>query len=122
MYKQNVNKIVIVSKDAATKFEKIYKVIIEISEDKIPKVSAWFLVSFPVGIGLRQVLVINESRSDSYHIFNAPAAPEPKATAKRETTASAKLIFIGAINKPTAHVKITNDITRGFIRLNKALR
>ena len=86
----------------------------------MPKVSAWFLVSFPVGIGLRQVLVINESRSDSYHIFNAPAAPEPKATAKRETIASIKLIFIGAINKPTAHVKITNDITRGFIKLKKA--
>ena len=33
-------------------------------EDDTPNVRAWFLVSFPVGIGLRQVLVINESKSD----------------------------------------------------------
>ena len=74
-----------------------------------------------MGIGLKQVLVIIESRSDSYHIFNAPAAPEPKATAKRESTASKKLTLVGAISSPTAHVKITNDITRGFIKLKKAL-
>ena len=92
----------------------------EISDDKTPKARAWFLVNFPVGIGLRHVLVINESKSDSYHIFNAPAAPEPKATARRERPASNKLTFVGAINKPTAHVKITNDITRGFIKLKKA--
>tara|TARA_B100000749_G_scaffold101759_1_gene77622 strand:- start:719 stop:1063 length:345 start_codon:yes stop_codon:yes gene_type:complete len=107
---------------AATKFEKKYSAITETIEDKIPKTSAWFLVTFPVGIGLRQVLVINESRSASYHIFNAPAAPEPKATAIREKIASKKLILTGAINKPTTQVKITNDITRGFMRLNKALR
>jgi hypothetical protein len=53
-------------------------------------------------------------------MFNAPAAPEPKATAKRENIALIKLIFAGAINKPTAHVKITNDITRGFIKLKNA--
>ena len=93
----------------------------EISDDKTPKARAWFLVNFPVGIGLRHVLVINESKSDSYHIFKAPAAPEPKATAIKEQTASIKLIFVGAINKPTAQVKITNDITLGFIKLKKAL-
>ena len=43
------------------------------------------------------------------------------ATARRENIASSKLIFVGAISKPTAHVKITNDITRGFIKLKKAL-
>tara|TARA_B100001123_G_scaffold204027_1_gene231372 strand:- start:341 stop:628 length:288 start_codon:yes stop_codon:yes gene_type:complete len=93
----------------------------EISDDKTPKARAWFLVNFPVGIGLRHVLVINESKSDSYHIFNAPAAPEPKATARRQKIVSKKLTFSGAINKPTAHVKITKDITRGFIKLKKAL-
>ena len=36
----------------------------------------------PVGIGLRQVLVISLSRSASYHIFKAPAAPAPIATKK----------------------------------------
>ena len=87
---------------------------------KIPKVNAWFLVNFPVGIGRKQVLVINESKSDSYHIFNAPAAPDPRATAIKEYIALAKLICVGAINKPTAHVKITSDITRGFIKLKKA--
>ena len=74
----------------------------------------------PVGIGLRQVLVIIESKSDSYHMFKAPAAPEPNATAIKENIASTKLTFIGAINNPTAQVKITNDITRGFIKLKKA--
>ena len=39
----------------------------------------------------------------------------------KEKIAFTKSIFTGAINKPTAHVKITNDITRGFIRLKKAL-
>ena len=82
---------------AASKFEKINSAITETNEEKIPKVSAWFFVSLPVGIGLRQVLVIKESRSDSYHIFNAPAAPEPNATATKEQMASVKLIFAGAI-------------------------
>ena len=54
-------------------------------------------------------------------MFNAPAAPDPKATAIKEHIAFVKLIFIGAINKPTVHVKITKDITLGFIKLKKAL-
>jgi len=54
-------------------------------------------------------------------MLRAPAAPDPKATANREKAASTKLILTGAINSPTAHVKITNDITRGFIKLKKAL-
>ena len=53
-------------------------------------------------------------------MFNAPAAPDPKATAAREKIIFVNSIFVGAINKPTAHVKITNDITRGFIKLKKA--
>ena len=115
------NKIVIVSKDAAIKFENRYSITTEIIAEKIPKTRAWFLVSLPVGIGLRHVLVINESKSDSYHIFSAPAAPEPKATAVREQIAFIKSIFTGAINNPTAQVKITKDITLGFIKLKKAL-
>ena len=107
---------------AATRLEKKYKQITEINDEKTPKTKAWFLVNFPVGIGLRHVLVITESKSDSYHIFNAPAAPDPKATAISENVASMKLILTGAINNPTAHVKITNDITRGFIKLKKALK
>ena len=106
---------------AAIKLEKIYRAITEIIDDKTPKTRAWFFVNFPVGIGRKHVLVIIESKSDSYHIFRAPAAPDPKATARRESIASSKLIFTGAMSKPTAHVKITNDITRGFIKLKKAL-
>ena len=93
----------------------------ETSDDTVPKTRACFFVNFPVGIGRKHVLVIKESKSDSYHMFKAPAAPDPKATAKRGRIASKKLIFTGAINKPTAHVKITNDITRGFIKLKKSL-
>ena len=74
--------------------EKIYRTATETTEDKIPNISAWFLVNFPVGIGRRQVLVINESKSDSYHMFSAPAAPEPKATARREYIALKKLILV----------------------------
>ena len=92
----------------------------EINEDSTPNINACFLVNLPVGIGLRQVLVIIESRSDSYHIFKAPAAPEPNETAINENVALTKVTLSGAINSPTAQVKITNDITRGFIKLKKA--
>ena len=105
---------------AATIFEKKYRLIIEMTDEKIPKVKAWFLVNFPAGIGLKHVLVITESKSDSYHIFNAPAAPEPRATAISESVAFIKPTLTGAISNPTAHVKITKDITRGFIKLKKA--
>jgi len=54
-------------------------------------------------------------------MFSAPAAPDPKATAKSEQAALIKFIFTGAISKPTAQVKITKDITRGLIKLKKAL-
>ena len=53
----------------------------------VPKISACFFDNFPVGIGLRQVLDISESRSASYQQFNAPAAPEPSATAIMDSTA-----------------------------------
>ena len=54
----------------------------EIIESKIPNIKAWLLFNLPVGIGLKQVLVINLSKSASYHIFNAPSAPAPIATKK----------------------------------------
>ena len=80
-----------------------------------PKIKACFFVTLPVGIGRRQVLFINASRSDSYHIFKVPAAPAPKATATNDKPALKKLTSFGAINNPTTQVKITRDITRGFI-------
>ena len=38
-------------------------------------------------MGLKQVLLINASKSDSYHMFKAPAAPAPKAIANKDTEA-----------------------------------
>ena len=80
-----------------------------------PNESAWCCFNFPSGNGLRQVLLISLSVSDSYHIFNAPAAPAPIATKKSDNAELVKSIFIGAITKPTKAVKITRDITLGFI-------
>ena len=75
-----------------------------------------------MGIGLKQVLVIRASRSDSYHIFNAPAAPAPNETNKIPIIASFVEIISGAVNKPTAQVKITKDITLGFISFIKGFK
>ena len=94
----------------------------ERTESKIPKINAWFLLIFPVGIGLKQVLVINASRSASYHIFRHPAAPAPIATKIILNVASIKLISCPEVKKPTAHVNITRDITLGFISNRKAFR
>ena len=79
-------------------------------------------MTFPVGIGLKQVLVIKASRSDSYHMFKAPAAPAPNETRRIPIIASLVETMLGAVNKPTAQVKITNDITLGFINLNNSER
>ena len=94
----------------------------DIADKIIPKYKAWSFLTFPVGIGLRQVLLIKASRSDSYHMLSVPAAPEPIATAKREIQADVKSTLIGAINKPTIQVNRTRDITLGFIKLKNELR
>ena len=87
-----------------------------------PKYKAWSFLTFPVGIGLKQVLLIKASKSDSYHILSTPAAPEPMATANRDIQADVKSTLIGAINKPTIQVNKTRDITLGFIKLKNELR
>ena len=88
----------------------------------IPKSKACSLFTFPVGIGLKQVLVINLSRSASYHIFSAPAAPAPIVTKKIATIEFKKETDTGAVSNPTAQVKITKDITLGFINNNRYLK
>ena len=90
----------------------------DVIESAIPKIKAWFLFTLPVGIGLKQVLVINLSRSASYHMFKAPAAPAPIATKKMLIIDLKYEVEIGAHNKPTAQVKITSDITLGFMSNN----
>ena len=94
---------------------------IDANDKIIPKYKALFLFTFPVGIGLKQVLLIKASTSDSYHMFKAPAAPEPIATAVNEIREAFKSTLLGAINKPTMHVNNTRDITLGFIRLKNEL-
>ena len=44
-------------------------------------------------------------------MFNAPAAPAPKETSKIPIIASFDEIKFGEVKRPTAQVKITNDIT-----------
>ena len=78
-----------------------------------------FWLTFPVGIGLRQVLVMSLSKSASYHILSAPAAPAPMVTKKILIKESNKGIATWEVNNPTAQVNITKDITLGFINKNK---
>ena len=85
----------------------------------IPKYNAWFFFILPVGIGLKHVLLISASKSDSYHMFKAPAAPDPIATANKDTAAVENETLEGEIRSPTAHVNKTKDITLGFIKLKK---
>ena len=85
----------------------------------MPKYNACFFFTLPVGIGLKHVLLIRASKSDSYHIFNAPAAPDPIATASKEIIEFVKEISLGDIIIPTIQVNKTKDITLGFIRLKK---
>ena len=88
-------------------------------DNTVPNNKACSLFTFPVGIGLRQVLVINLSRSASYHMFKAPAAPAPIVTKKIAIIEFRKETETGAVSNPTAQVKITKDITLGFINNNK---
>ena len=100
-----------------TKLAVKYSKEIEMAERIIPNHNAWFFCTLPVGIGLKQVLVIRASKSDSYHIFKAPAAPAPIATANKEIADVVKETCSGAINRPTMLVNKTRDMTLGFIRL-----
>ena len=85
----------------------------------MPNHKACSLFTLPVGMGLKHVLLITASTSDSYHMFNAPAAPEPIATATKDKQAVVKEIVAGATNKPTIAVNKTRDITLGFINNKK---
>ena len=65
-------------------------------------------------------LDINLSKSASYHMLSAPAAPAPKATINIPITDCWNETEVGAVNRPTAQVKITRDITLGFINFNNS--
>jgi hypothetical protein len=55
-------------------------------------------------------------------MFNAPAAPEPIATANNEIIEVFKSTLYGAINNPTIQVNKTKDITLGFIKLKNEFK
>ena len=55
-------------------------------------------------------------------MFNAPAAPEPIATANNEINDDDNETFEGAIKRPTIQVNKTRDITLGFIKLKNDCR
>ena len=106
---------------ADRRFEKKYSPITEAKERTVPKIKALLFLTFPNGIGLKQVLDIIPSISASYHIFKAPAAPAPRATNSKDMAELKKLALVGAITIPTNAVKITKDITLGFINSKKLL-
>ena len=55
-------------------------------------------------------------------MFKAPAAPAPMVTKKIAIIEFKKETVTGAVSNPTAQVKITKDITLGFINNNKYLK
>ena len=52
-------------------------------------------------------------------MFKAPAAPDPNATAIKDTSEVENVTFEGEMSSPTAQVNKTKDITLGFIKLKK---
>ena len=52
-------------------------------------------------------------------MFNAPAAPDPAATAIKEIIEFDNEILEGDMSNPTIQVNNTKDITLGFIKLKK---
>ena len=69
-----------------------------------------------MGIGLKHVLLIKASISESYHIFKQPDAPAPIATKVMLIIALTVSKFEFEERYPTAQVNITRDITLGFIK------
>ena len=55
-------------------------------------------------------------------MFNAPAAPEPIATANKEINDDDNETLEGAIRRPTIQVNKTRDITLGFIKLKNEFK
>ena len=55
------------------------------------------------------------SMSASYHMLSAPAVPAPTAMQSSAVNPISGCKVPGATARPTSAVKITSDITRGFI-------
>jgi len=87
----------------------------EIVPVNIPTTSASFFETIPSGIGLSFVRSIVLSMSSSNHILIAAEEPAPNAIATITRKLFRNVICPGAKNIPTNAVKITKDITLGFI-------
>ena len=85
-------------------------------DSSTPSPSASSGATRPAGSGRLAVRFIKASRSRSYHMLMAPAAPEPSAIASTARKASNGWMCAGAISRPTRPVNTTSDMTRGFSR------
>ena len=81
-----------------------------------PTARAVFAEIFPAGIGLNLVLSIFESITLSFHIFSIAEPDAPIAINNKETAFKKRLLSDGAINIAHKAVKMTRDITPGFIK------
>ena len=79
-----------------------------------PMASASSPVTRPEGIGRAAVRPITASISASHHMFSAPEAPAPTAMHRMVAKAITGCTPTGATSIPTAAVKITSRMTRGF--------
>ena len=93
-----------------------YKITIDMIDSTIPNINAWFGAIIPAGIARSIVLVISLSVSLSYHIFNAPEAPDPIEIAKIIKALEVNDTSPGAITIATKLVNIESDITLGLRR------
>ncbi|ONI56387.1 hypothetical protein N500_0533 [Wolbachia pipientis wUni] len=95
-----------------------------INTDNIPRVipnsSALSAETLPEGIGRFFVLSMSRSMSLSYHIFIAPADPEPRATHIRDISTRKGCILPGAVTIPATAVNTTRYIILGFSKRQKS--
>ncbi len=85
-----------------------------------PKWSADWRSMRPAGIGRLAVRFISASRSDSYHMLSAAAAPAPNAMHRIAVKPSTGWIGTGATRSPARPVKTTRLITRGLVSARKS--
>ena len=88
----------------------------DMNEKTKPIANAVFADMLPDGIGLNFVLSIFESIILSCHIFKIAEPEAPTAINNNEIAFIRRLFSEGAISIEHKAVKITNEITPGFIK------
>src|SRR4051812_39350563 len=94
--------------------------ITEKKERPTPKWSAVWRSIRPAGSGRPAVRFISASRSASYHMLSAAAAPAPRAMHRIAVKARAGGSETGATRWPHRPVKTTSVITRGLVSAKKS--